>query len=265
MRPAAIRAALVAHGQPAAPAPQQRAIEALAAAVEAHLPPEWEVNGATLACPESLRVAADAALIFPLFMADGWFTQTELPRRLAAAAAENGAPVGQGGRVLTPFGLHPALPALAGAAARAAAVAAGIDPAEATLVLAAHGSGKSPRSAEVTEGFAAALRAEGAFGAVVTGYIEQAPFIADAARLTGPALCLPFFATTANHVTQDLPEALAEAGFTGPVLPPLGALPEIPALIAATLADETGAALTEPPGRCGPARRVCTPAECVCL
>ena len=52
----------------------------------------------------------------------------------------------------------------------------------------------------------------------------------------GPgAVCLPFFAAQGGHVTQDIPAALAEAGFQGRVLPPLGLDPRVPALIAAAI------------------------------
>ncbi|MDM7255958.1 MAG: CbiX/SirB N-terminal domain-containing protein [Paracoccus sp. (in: a-proteobacteria)] len=215
-------AVIVAHGQPGDPCPQQAAIEALAAQVGARLP-EWRVYGATLAAEGALEaVAHPGALIYPFFMAEGWFTGRELPRRLAKAGAE-------GAQVLRPFGLDPALVALMQARAEAGAPAT---PGDCTLVLAAHGSQRSQTSADSARAMAAQMRG---FRAVVTGFVEQAPYLADAAQVDGPALCLPFFALTADHVTQDIPEALAQAGFSGPLLPPIGAAPEVPALIAAAL------------------------------
>ncbi len=44
-----------------------------------------------------------------------------------------------------------------------------------------------------------------------------------------PAICLPLFATRAGHVQFDVPAALTEAGFTGPLLAPIGDDREIPA------------------------------------
>ena len=49
-------------------------------------------------------------------------------------------------------------------------------------------------------------------------------------------ICLPFFALRAGHVENDIPEALADAGFTGPLLPAIGEHPCVPKLIAASLA-----------------------------
>ena len=71
------------------------------------------------------------------------------------------------------------------------------------------------------------------FDRVITGYVEEAPFLQDVAGdIDGPALCLPLFALSAGHVTGDVPEALEAAGFDGPLLPPIGAVPQVPALIA---------------------------------
>ena len=125
---------IVAHGQPSAPGPQQAAIEALARATASRS--GRPVLGATLAMPGALDravAAAPGAMIYPMFMAAGWFTGTELPRRLAAAGAG-------GIDILHPFGLDPTLPELCTAKARQAAIAIGWDPQQMTLLLIAHGS-----------------------------------------------------------------------------------------------------------------------------
>ncbi len=227
----ASEALIVAHGAPADPAPQEAAMHALAGAVAARLP-GWRVRGATLAAPGALEAAlADlsAPIVFPFFMAEGWFTGRELPRRLAAAGAV-------GLRQLRPFGTLPGLAALCAEAAAAGARGAGFAPAKTALLLAAHGGALSHTASLTAEATADALRARRLFARVVTGYVEQAPFIADAARGLCPAVCLPFFALAAGHVSGDVPEALARAGFAGPLLPPIGAHTGVPGLIAAALA-----------------------------
>ena len=55
------------------------------------------------------------------------------------------------------------------------------------------------------------------------------------AETTGPALILPFFATRAGHVSDDLPQAVAEAGFAGPLLPAIGEDADAARLLAAML------------------------------
>ena len=221
-----MRAVIVSHGQPGDPGPQQQAIEDLAARVAA-CDPGCPVAGATLAMPGALAAVAQGdSLIYPMFMAEGWFTRTELPRRLAQAGAG-------GARVLRPFGTDPALPGLVVAQAHAAASAQGWTPQDTTLLLAAHGSQRSQASFAITTALAESIAPH--FARVVTGFVEQEPFLADAARGLDRAVSLPFFALRAEHVLDDLPTAVDQAGFTGPRLDPIGLAPEVPALIAASI------------------------------
>lgn len=224
-------ALIVAHGQPSAPEAAAADLARVADAVAALLP-GWRVAAATLAEPGALGSALaglDDPLVVPFFVADGFFTRTLLPARLAQA--------GHGGRTpLTPFGLWPEAADLAAAAARDAAVARGWDMAATTLLLAAHGSAKGPLAAEAARTIAARIAAQTAFAALPLGFIEQAPWLAEAARgLPAQSLCLPLFAARWGHVRDDVPAALAEAGFAGGLLDPLGTLPGVPALIAARL------------------------------
>ncbi|MGN7868235.1 CbiX/SirB N-terminal domain-containing protein [Paracoccus sp. 22332] len=221
-----MKAVIVSHGQPGDPGPQQRAVEDLAARVAA-CDPGCAVAGATLAMPGALAaVADDDSLIYPMFMAEGWFTRTELPRRLAQAGA--GATL-----VLRPFGTDPALPGLIVSQARAAAATQGWSSQDTVLLLTAHGSQRSQASFTITTALAETVAPH--FARVVTGFVEQEPFIADAARGLARAVSLPLFALRADHVLDDLPAALDQAGFTGPRLPPIGLAPEVPGLIAASL------------------------------
>ena len=218
----------MAHGQPSDPGPPEAEIAALAARVSEHLS-GWRVLSATLACEAAVRQAvADAGgqgiIVYPLFMADGWFTQTHLPERLTAAGA--GVMT-----LLTPFGLDPAVQDLTVDLARRAAAGGATE-----LLLAAHGSFRSPAPATVARAMAAQIRAETGLARVETGFIDQQPRIAEVARGLGPtAVCLPFFAARGGHVTDDLPQALAEAGFSGALLDPVGLDPRVPGLIAAAL------------------------------
>lgn len=227
-RPVAL---IVAHGSPAEPLPQEATLMALAVRVGMWAP-GWRVRGTTLALPGALETALardPRAVILPFFMAEGWFTRKQLPKRLSAADWQ--------GTVLTAaFGHAAGMVDLAARAALQGAAAHGIAPATATLILAAHGSQVSRASATRTEELAAALRAATPFAQIVTGYVEEPPFLAEvAADVTGPALVLPFFATRAGHVADDLPEALAEARFSGPLLPAIGEHADAARLLAAML------------------------------
>ena len=217
-------AVITAHGQPSAPAPAEASLAHLALEVAAYLP-DWDVRSATLAAPGRLEAAmADGATVYPFFMSHGWFTAKVLPDRLH----------GFDYTTAPPFGLDPALPALAAQAVRQTAADQGWKPAEMHLLLAAHGSARGPKTAEAAEAFAAKLRPLLPGCGIATGYVEQDPRInAAAATLPAQSICLPFFAQAGDHVKQDIPEALNAAEFRGRVMPVAGALPEVPSLIAA--------------------------------
>lgn len=223
----------MAHGSPCAPLGPERALRELARAVAARLPEGWTVRGTTLAMKDGLHRAVRTLgaraplLVYPLFMADGWFVNSELPRRLAQVGADRCT-------ALAPLGLDPRLHRLALWRARAVARRQG-NCADIAVLLAAHGSSGDPRPARAARQAAGALAASGAFREVRVGFVEEPPFLADAARGMGASICLPFFAMRAGHVERDVPTALADAGFTGSLLPPLGADPSIPGLIADAL------------------------------
>ncbi len=207
----------------------------LAAAVEALLPGGWAVRGATLSAPGAVAAGLSdlpetrRLIVYPHFIADGWFSTSELPRRLRATGAG-------GLDILPAFGLDPAVLRLCLRRAEEAVLAERYAPGEAALLLAAHGSPSDPRPAAAARAAARFIAESRMFREVRTGFVDQAPFLADAARIDRPALCLPFFASRAGHVEADLPQALAEAEFPGPMLAPVGADAEVPSIIAAALA-----------------------------
>lgn len=283
--PSPRRALIVSHGQPSDPGPAEAALTHFAAQVVARLPANWSVEAATLAAPGALKAALARSagcdgplLIYPMFIADGWFTQINLPARIRAAGiavlapSPGGAPGSEGGsdaepmvaaapvaghaapgilphlpaparvstggaaQILPPFGLDPGILPLALRALRRALDDGGLRAADTGLMVAAHGSFKSRAPAMVARRLARAIIAELPFAEMRTAFIDQAPQIAASARgLPVPALCLPLFAAAGGHVEEDLPAALAEAGFTGRILAPLGLAPDAPDLVAGAL------------------------------
>ena len=216
--PAALPTALiVAHGQPSDPGPAAAEIAFLAAKVQA-LMPGWRIRSATLAesgaLAREVAAAGKVGLVYPLFMAGGWFTTTHLPARLAEVG-------GEGWRILPPFGLDAGVQALTLTLAREAAARRGHAPADLPLLLAAHGSFRSPAPSEVAYAMAERLRREAGFARVESAFIDQSPRIVEvAADLPVGSLVLPFFAARGGHVIDDLPQALEVAGFQGTVLAP---------------------------------------------
>jgi sirohydrochlorin ferrochelatase len=229
MAPATERAAvIVSHGQPSDPYPAEQALKAVASQVASCLS-GWTITSATMAAGGTLEQALEhypAAAIYPLFMADGWFTGTALPDRLLKGQR----------RILPPFGLDRNLPLLAAEILARRLNGLGWDARETRLVIAAHGGQHSPNPARAARQFAAILARLTQFAEIRVGFVAQAPELSEIARTLGPhALCLPFFATNGRHVRRDIPAALDAAGFKGVTLEPLGIDPKIPDLIAHSL------------------------------
>jgi sirohydrochlorin ferrochelatase len=66
------------------------------------------------------------------------------------------------------------------------------------------------------------------------GFIDQDPQLSSLKG--GAGVCLPFFAAEGGHVSDDIPAALGQAGFTGRILPPVGLDARVPGIIAAAIA-----------------------------
>ena len=220
-----MKALIVAHGQPSDPGPAEAALTALAARVAVHLP-GWQVGSATLAAPTALAVAVAAlgpeGRVFPLFMAGGWFVRSHLPARLAGAG-------GRDWLVLEPLGCDAAVQDLA------VTLVAEAGPAASVLV-AAHGSGRSSVPSDIARHLAEKIAARTGIARVEAAFIDQSPLLAAAFGHGPGSICLPFFAAEGGHVSDDLPRALKQAGFQGRVLPALGLDPRLPAVIARAIA-----------------------------
>lgn len=223
---------IVAHGSPSAPEPQERFVQALAERVRQET--GMDVRGATLAKAGALDAAIDgfrAPIVFPHFMADGWFVSNYLQKRIASTGLANW-------HMVSPLGRLESLPGIAQRKLSAALRAHELEERETSLVIAAHGSPSDPRPARATERFADVLRGMSSFASIRVGYVDQAPQLSDALQINGAGILLPFFAARAGHVLIDLPKAVQAASFTGPVLAPIGTWDEIPPLIAHTLLAE---------------------------
>ncbi|MDE9451581.1 cobalamin biosynthesis protein CbiX [Aliiroseovarius sp. Z3] len=221
-------ALIVSHGQPSLPDPAEAALADYVAGVQAHAP-GLRLGSATLAKPgaldDQLRKMAPGAVVYPLFMSDGWFVRTCLAGRLGDAPFP----------VMTPFGMDPALPGLAAAALRSEGLGKD-DP----LLLVAHGSGSGRHApARATYDFADLLA--GALGGadISVGFLEQSPTIPEVAKsLPGDVLCLPFFAMEGDHVREDVHKELGDCAFKGRVLPVISQLAGVDAMVAAAISAE---------------------------
>lgn len=216
-------AIVVSHGQPSDPDPAEDALAKMIPDL-----PGWRIDSATLAKPGALETAlgqaGDAPVIYPMFMTDGWFVQTALRKRLKASPNST---------VLPPLGMDPELCGLSIRALEGEMDRLRWRATDTTLLVAAHGSGRSPNSARATAQFVDRLSQKSNFAAIRTGYIEEPPLLEDVARLCpAQSICLPFFAAFGGHVQDDIQQALKAAGFSGPCLEPAGTLPGISTLMA---------------------------------
>ncbi len=177
--------------------------------------------------------------VLPMFMADGYMTRELLPARLAAALPKT--PL----HFCPPLGLAPELADLAARAATenlpepvAKDAPVGVRP---LVVLAAHGSRRSPASRHATErlaGLMAANRMAVSSGVQLrTAYLEEAPYVADVlAGLDRPATVISLFAGGGAHAALDMPQALADAAQPVTYAGALGEDPRIVQVIEAALA-----------------------------
>ncbi|WP_262386345.1 CbiX/SirB N-terminal domain-containing protein [Roseobacter fucihabitans] len=233
MAPAINRAVLViSHGAPSHPVSQEIAVRDLACRLQA-LMPDTQVRGATLAAKGALERAVEGLenpIVCPWFMSDGWFVGTHLPKRLAAAGLGTW-------QATLPMGLMPGIGQLMYDHLHARLRELGWAEAQTSVILAAHGSPSSTNPRAATEAAARLLAYQGPFKAIHPCYVDEPPAIRDVAKsIKGPAIVLPFFAARAGHVMGDLPDALEAAGFSGPVLDPVGVWPDTPALALAAIA-----------------------------
>jgi sirohydrochlorin ferrochelatase len=170
--------------------------------------------------PERLRV-------LPLLMSDGYYARTVIPKRLGFG--EEGAP-----EMIfeTPLGLNPALPGLIRRAAVETLEKAGVEPSDACLLLAAHGSSKSSASAEAARSLAASAAASGDFRQTAVAFLEEPPFLKEQlGSLAGPLCVFGLFVGEGMHGGEDLPRAISASGredvLLAPALADCDALPEL--------------------------------------
>lgn len=231
-------AIIIALGQPSDPRPHDATMREMAEKVQALLP-DWTVRGATQESPGSIASAASgmsSPVIYPLFLANGFFMAQVLPKRLAKLVP--------GATILPPFGADIALPAIVADILTEAARINGFAISETSILFAAHGSEMFPASRLSTQQLAGDVASRTGFKSFTFGFIEEHPFIEEAALNLGQAICLPLFALRASHVAVDVPTALQKADFSGIVLPPLGMNERVPRLIAKALrsTEQTAAA-----------------------
>lgn len=216
---------LVAHGStlnPGSARPTYQHADALrergvfASVTEAFLQQEPSLAGALR------RTFAPRVFIVPLFISEGWFTETVIPSLLGFARTPEGVLQRRRtdrGRFLHychPVGSHPSMTRVLRARAQEALDHGAVHPpplSQTTLLIAGHGTGYSKGSRTSIERQVARLRESATFAEVHGIFLEESPAIADAWSIAPqPDIVLvPFFISDGLHTQEDIPEMLGES------------------------------------------------------
>jgi sirohydrochlorin cobaltochelatase len=146
--------------------------------------------------------------VVPNFISEGYFTQTVIPRELELNGPLTKRTNGQVWRYCEPVGNHAGMTELL--LQRAAQVAPGVNPAETTLLIVAHGTDLNENSAAAAKREVAKIRALGTYGAVLNVYMEEPPLVSDWRQLvqTPNVVVVPFFVADGLHSYEDIPRLL---------------------------------------------------------
>ncbi len=153
------------------------------------------------------QVDTKEAYVVPLFISEGYFTQTVIPRELGL----NG-PVSELDGVIykycKPVGSHPNM--TEALLTRARQTAPDIREEETTLLIVGHGTSLNENSAQAAKLQAELLAERTNYAAVVNTYMEEPPLITDWDKLTDTpnVLVVPFFIADGLHSYQDIPVML---------------------------------------------------------
>ena len=152
--------------------------------------------------------------VVPNFISEGYFTRTVIPRELELC----GPLTVHGEREIKycePVGNHSRMTEVL--LKRAAEVAPGVDPAEASLMIIGHGTNLNDNSAAAVLHQVEKIRAMNRYGEVLGTFMEEAPFVADWGKMTsmGHVVAVPFFVADGLHSYQDIPVLLGIETETG--------------------------------------------------
>jgi len=165
---------------------------------------------------EVLRmVESDDIYVVPNFISEGYFTQTVIPRELEL----DGAVTVRDGRTIKycePVGNHPRM--TDALLQRAREVAPDAPPAETSLFIVGHGTNLNDNSAVAAKEQVKLITSLGVYAEVRAAYMEEAPLIAEWAKLSSQpnVVVVPFFIADGLHSYQDIPVLLGIESEIGP-------------------------------------------------
>lgn len=190
---------------------------------------------------------AELVTLVPLFMSEGYFTGTVIPREMRL----EGSPTRRGHQsiqITRPVGVHPRLADVVLERAKETGL-----PSSAGLAILGHGTERNPQSAKTVREQAERVRSAGAFHRVETIFLDQAPGLDQLPVLfpDGDVIVVPLFMAEGWHVDDTIPEDLGlHAPSNGPRIhytPPVGTHPVLQQVIL-DLVEETMGTSRQTPG-----------------
>lgn len=178
----------------------------------------------------ALQSGARKLLVYPMFMADGYFNKTILPQRLQALS-----PI-ETFCILPPLGLDPSLPSFLLSYTLTFAQKHTLDPRTAHLLIVGHGSKLGPASAHSTKAVAESIMQHKMFSSVETAFLEEEEFLEDALlRKRANTIVLGFFSGDGMHASEDVTEFISSTGSTALYAGSLGSFPQFPAFLLSSI------------------------------
>jgi sirohydrochlorin cobaltochelatase len=163
-------------------------------------------------------LTAPRIFIVPFFISEGYFSTEIIPQELGFSFPDNLKLKTQNSELhyCLPIGSHDLMTKVILARAREVAeqfpFPRAPKPADTTLLIAGHGTGRNPNSRKAVERQAALIRALNLYGEVGAVFMEEAPFIKDCHRTvrTKNIIVVPFFISDGLHAVEDIPVLLGE-------------------------------------------------------
>jgi sirohydrochlorin cobaltochelatase len=157
--------------------------------------------------PELIREVC----VVPNFISEGYFTQTVVPRELELNGPITKRSKGQVWKYSEPVGNHPMVTELL--LKRARQVAPEVEPAEASLLIVAHGTDLNENSAVAAKREVEKIRLLGKYATVLNVYMEEPPLVSDWRKFTKTrnVVVVPFFISDGLHSYEDIPALLGIA------------------------------------------------------
>jgi sirohydrochlorin cobaltochelatase len=154
--------------------------------------------------PEKVR----EIYVVPNFISEGYFTETVIPRELDLSGRMTKRANGQIWKYCEPVGNHSMMTELL--LKRAGEIAPDVDPADASLLIVAHGTDLNENSGVAAKREAEKIRGLGKYADVLNVYMEEPPLVSDWKKLTGTrhVVVVPFFISDGLHSYQDIPVLL---------------------------------------------------------